>query len=815
MYGLDAFTASLPKADHGWDAKPGAGVVDAPTKGAGLIPDEAESPFAGKGELLEADDVKVFKTIDALVRRQEPIAKNRLAVDRHFTAVKSGYQFSSLTKQDNQDVYTQSYPPGMSLGLRVGAVPNKQADLCNKLVETLLVDPPKLDPEATVDDESAQRGADLAREFLTQDATEAGMDDITLFAYQLDAGTSRGSVYNHYWVDPTGGGAIPKQVKAHPLATDPATPLDAVDPMTGLPLPTTDYVLRYVTEDGQFTEHPAEAERVWLPKIRADKLGREHVRLFPETADLHDAQRVIVLWYATVEECQRRWPEYFEGLTDADITALCAWVPARPRVLLPSALRNRWSQERATPDGSGAWTADERLVFFYCYYHKSDKSYPEGAMICVNGGNGGTVLGRDVLSATVEVPTGKQQDQTVTETKPLDLPLAQIRLLPDTADGDPTGLPFMSRIAGPGEAGAVMATAMMEAIDVTLHPARYATATSPVNADDVESSRATGDFVTVVSKDDFPQYEEARDLPGAFFNYIGWLYDGMDSSAGLRPPDKATEQKVKSGVALRIEVQEANKALSRMAHAVHTAWSRHGRIKLQLAMKYFSVPQLLRYVGTDGVAKQEWFSGNDFAQVGNVTIATGSGTMLPPTERVNYLSQLQALGQVDADEAMESARPAFAKTLGIPENPHRQRYERQESAWLEGPPEGWEAEQAQFTQLAMQHAVESQAALQADPLAQIAPEPPAPWTPFAMEPVDAEPAVAAMRRRMLGRLQSKVEYAVMPEPWKQLVRDAYAQAAGAAQPAPVVAPAPTDAPKTTDPNAVAGERQTGLEGLQA
>lgn len=743
-------------------------------------PQEPVDPFTGKGYLLECSDPEAFRAIDDLVKRQEPLARNRLAMDRHYTATKLGYWQSTLVKVEDQNEWQQSFLPGTQSNLRSGAVPNKQAELCQKLTETLLVDPPKLEPEPEDDDETAQRGAELAREYLTQDATEAGTDDLTLFAAQIEGATTRASTFNYYWLDPVGGGSIPKQVKAHPQATDPANPLDATDPMTGLPIPTTDYVLRYVTEAGQFTANPSEAERVWLPRIRVKKLGREHVRLYPEDADLHHAQQAIVLDYCTVAEAKRRWPETLGGYTDSDFVPLVGWTPQRAGALLPPAIRASWKMGYDNTARGGKLTAmDQRILFYYAYHGLSEPDYPEGAVVCVNGANGGVVLGKDTLSAEVSMPSRVTQDEEVTDRKDLDLPLVQIRLLPDTDNRDPMGAHFMARIAGPGEALSNMATSMLEAIDLALHPVKYSLATSPVDPDDAENARATGAYVQVNQKDDIPQLEERRDLPGAFFNMATWQGDQMDASAGLRPPDSAQEAKVKSGVALRIEVQEASKALTRMNYAVHAAWSRHGRIKLQMAMKYFSVPQLIRYVGEDGAAKQEWFTGNNFARVGNITIASGSGTMLPPLEKVNLAVQLQGAQLMDPDEASDVARPAFAKQLGVSENVHVQRIERQVSSWLEGPPEGWEAQQQAFVMAAQQHAMEAQAAIEASPdprAAQIAPPPQAPWTPFAVEPMDAEPPIAAIRKRRLARLMAKVEYSKFPEPWKQVVRDAYTAA---------------------------------------
>ncbi len=778
----------------------------------GLIPDapEAETPFAGKGPLLEADDATVFKTVDDLVLRQEQIAKNRLAQDKHWTAVKLGYQFSALTKQDNQDVYTQSYPPGMATGLRTGAVPNKQADLCQKLVETLMVDPPKPDPKADTDDETAQRGADMAREFLTQDGDESGTDDVTVFASQVDGATTRASTFNHYWVDKVGGGAMPKQIKAHPQAVDASNPLVGPDGQ-----PTTDYVTRYVTADGQFTENPSEAERVWLPKQRIDKLGREHVRLIPEYQDLHDAYAAVVIYYCTVADARRRWPDTFGEMTDDDMTPFCAWTPQRPAAILPPMLRARWRESRRAGSERGG-AMDQRIMFWYRYVCLSSPEYPEGADLYVSGANGGTVLSRETLAATVEVPSEDRQDQTVTDIKPMDLPLVQIRLLPDVDDKDPTGVAVMRRVGGPGEALGTMTTAMLEAIDIVLHPARFATATSPVTSDDVESSRATGDFAVVLSKDDMPVYEQPRELPGAFFNMAQMLDSGMDSSMGLNKPAQGSDNsKEVSGIARRIAVEQSLVSLSRMQQAVQNAWARHWRIKLQHAMKYFNQAQLLRYTGVDGSSKAEWFTGNDFARVGGVSVQPGTGTLMPPSEKVNYAIQLRDVGQMDADEAADVARPAFAKQLGVPENPHVQRIERQVSSWLEGPPEGWEAQAAQYQQAVAVHAEMTQAMFAADPALtpdQAPPQPEAPWTPFASEIMDAEPPIATIRKRRLARLMAKTEFSKHPEPWKQLARDAYTAAVQAIQAAAVASAPQASAPVAGPMSAEAGAEPQPVAG---
>jgi hypothetical protein len=742
-------------------------------------------PFTGKGELLEADDKDAFKAIDELWRRQEPLALSRLAQDTHWTAIKGGYQFSSLYKVPDQDVYQQNFPPGQ---LVRAAVPNKQADLCNKLTETLLVDAAKPDPQPETDDEDAQAGAEMAREFLTQDGGEAGTDDATVFWYAVEGATTKASTFLHVWVDPVGGGSVPKQIKAHPKATDPAFPLDAIDEATGQPIPTVDYALRYVTAGDeenppQFTVNPSEAERVWLPKLRVDKMDRRHVRLYPETAGIHDARKAIIAWYCTVGEARLRWPETVGQMEDAQIAQLCEWQPPRAMAMLPPVLRARWKQS-ASKDAKGQ-VNDERLLFYYGFYHLATPDYPEGAFLFLSGAQGGIGFGKGPLSATVEMPDGVTQDARVTDTKCLDIPIVQVMLVQDPDDGDPTGKAVIARIGGAGEAGATIVTSLLEQIDKILHPARFATATSPLTDDDIESSRAGDRLATIMSREDAPVYEDAPDLPANTLDVVDWNYAQMDSAIGLNKPAQGSDDSQEvSGVARRIAVNQALVSVSRMQHGVNVAWERYWRIKLQLAMAHFSVPQLLRYVGVDGAAKQEWFTGNNFARVGQITVASGTGTLMPPGEKVNYVLQLQEVGYLDPDEAHDIARPAFAKQLGVPENPHVQRIERQVSSWLEGPPEGWEAQQAQFVQAVQLHSQMAQAAIQQSPdprAAQIPPPPTPPWTPFAVEPMDTEPPIAAIRKRRLSHLMAKVEFSDQPEPWKQVVRDAYTQAAQSVQ----------------------------------
>jgi len=778
--------------------------------------DEPPDQFAGLGPFLEDEDPVVFRAVQNLVQRQEPLAKNRYAQDEYWTQVKQGYgDYYKLEKLPDQDRWKCSVAPGAS-SLSLAPVPNKASDLCRKVVEALMVDPPKASPKAENDSEKAERAAEMATEFLEQDGGEAGTRDDRLFWNALDAACSKSASFLHYWVDMNGGGSVPQQIKAHPQAVDANNPLVGPDGM-----PTTDYILRYVTADGQFTPDASQAAPQWLPKICVDSVGREHIRTYPETSDIHDAEKVILIYYCTLGQAKRRWQTVAQ-LEDDELAQLCDWTPPRYIKLLPPALRARWkmaSGDMADPKGSAN---DERVMFYYGVYVAPVPDYPKGAVVYVSGSNGGFILDKDTLTA--DIPDPEADDTKATRT--LDIPIVQVDLMQDPDDGEPTGLPIIALVGGLSMAMTALGRGFLEAVDITLHPARYTTITSPVTEDDVNDSRATGNHIQVLSRDDYPHYEEAPVLPASFLNVMTWLDESGHSAIGnTKASTGADNQQEVSGVARGIAVRQANVSLARAQQSLTQSYERHFRVKIQLAMKHFGIPQQLRYEGEDGAYKQEWWTGVDFAQVTDIAIMPGTGTMMPPQDKIQMLQQLVAAQFTTPAAAAKAARPAFAASLGMPEDPHQQRVERQVGTWLKGPPSPEWVPQAQAynqaKQVADQQNQQAQAMYQqgvqqltaqhnqetaqhtADagvsgamkqphgvpvPQAPMLPPPPQPvppmdpqtgqpmappWTPFQPLPWDNEPMIAALRQERLSDLGATVRYTAQPPEWQAMVVNEY------------------------------------------
>lgn len=847
LAGLDAELAAQPmtQSPRGGVESGITGVHSTPdaVRPAQPSADPAEpTPLEGMGPFLELPDEDVFKAVHNLVLRQERLAKNRLAIDSYWTHVKRGHGlFYRLEKLPDRDQFRCAMAPGTS-ALTLSPVPNKLADLCSKIVEALMQDPPAPDPKAETDAEASERAAEIAQEFLDQDGGENGTRDHRLFWYALDAATSKSSAFLHYWVDPTGNGSVPLQIKAHPEAVDVQNPLVGPDGM-----PTTDYVLRYVTADQQFTTDPSQAAPQWLPKIRVDKLGREHVRTYPETADVSDADMVIILHHCTIGEAKRRWPDTVGQMDDATIGQIADWTPLRPLVLLPPALRARWKLETGDQSDPKGSSNDERTLFYYICYRKATPDYPRGCQVVVSGADGGTILHRDTLVAIVPTPDSQGSD-----VKALDIPVVQVELLMDSDDLDPMGVPLAAKVGGANEASQMLATGFIEALDKVLHPAVYTPVTSPVTGDDVANSRATGDHIPVLSKDDYPHYEEPPQVPGNLLDVLEFNYEQMDSAMSTsKPAMGADKQQEVSGVARQIAVQQANVALTRFQQALISSFERHWRIKCQLAMAHFTVPQMIRYEGEDGAYTEEWWTGVDFARITDVNMRPGTGTMLPPQQKVQYVSQMQQLGYMAPDEAADVARPTFAGTLGLPPDPQQQRIERQVGTWLKGPPTPNWVQQAQAynqakavadqqnaqAQQQYQQTVQSiQAQHQATqqdhqtvikgggltpaPVAPALPAPPQPvppmdpqtgqpmappWTPFQPLPMDDEPLIAALRQRRLSTLMATSRFSAQAPEWQQMVFQEYArmrQAVAASQ-APPPMPHGVNVDVKADPSSVA------------
>lgn len=632
--------------------------------------------FTGMGPFLELPDKSVFKSVDALVRRQELPAQQQLQIDTHWLYVILGYPFSTLTKDPGKDTYRQFLPYG-SQAISIQAVPNKSWDLVRKATSTILGDFPEVECQPLDDSEEAANAADLATRVLQQDAGGQGTNDGVLWVDRVERSLSTGSSFLECWSDRTGGGYVPLQVEAHPAATDVEHAELGPDGM-----PTTDLILRYATADGQFTDDPMQAALQWQPKLRASKWNNEHIKIYPETATVDDAEKVIILGYCTLSEAKRRWA-YVAGLGQDDLSSLCDWEPPRYISLLPPRLRARWKLSDG-PDKEKGGTSDERIMFYYHVYIKASPDYPRGADVVVTGALDSVIIDKNALAAEVTINTA---DGDKKELRCMEIPVVQICPLGDPYEQNPRGRAFIELFAGAAENNAALTLMFSDVMQQILRTPFSVSSTSPISGRDVERARATGDFLIMKTPADKPNQLQPPVLPTNFVDMYNLTDEAINSIAAQeRAASGADNSKERSGKALQIAIGQNNVGNTSPQTAVMNAYARWSRIKVERIVQSFSNVQQLAYEGEDGSYKQEDFSSVDFALIGKTTIKAGTGTMTTPDGKVQYLANLKNGGMIEDGEMQDAARPIFSKRLGLPPNSHEQYVERCLAAWRKGPP---------------------------------------------------------------------------------------------------------------------------------
>lgn len=676
-------------------AKPPLATADERALNDGILP-------PGKTLDKATPEIK-FKVVDQLLRSQDRLSRNRYAIDTYFGWIRDGVQFGRLEKIPNQNIFVAKLPNGMTKE-STAAVPNKADDLCNKVEDTLMADPPKPDPMPHTEDEAVQQAAKLTSEFLQQDGGESGTNDTETYRWGLNNAFSAAASFNHYVVDKSGGGYQPLQILAHPKATDTQNPLVAqveVPPVTsaeGIPLdpPTmieersSEPVLRYVSASGQFVETPAEADRVWLPKINIERMRREQWRGFPSHAHPDHCDAHILIRFKSLAEARALWPNTVGKMSKEELAALANWKPPMYERAIPFALRAGIAEGASGPSVDEVGSLSpllQRRMFSYRLYVRKSPEYPAGYWLDVSGAAGGTVLDEGDMEYEVTLPEkGK-------DIRCKDIPVVMVRPKQDVRGGDPTGYPFISLFAGSSEAEATLLSAFMDVCDNMLHPHVFLRSTASVDEDDW----ADRTMPIILSPGDAePTYERFPTLP-PIMELVQHLDVRNDTVSGLTAAGQGLDSNnAVSGVAKNATIRQALVNLSGFQQNLHAAMTRGWRIKCQLAQAEFTTPQLLQFSGSEGSNETKWWTGEDMAGVDQIGIQPGTGTMMTPEGKAQYVAFLQSQQWMQPDQAAEVALPGIRMDLGLPENPFEQSIERAVGTWLEGPPEGWmEAKQGQ------------------------------------------------------------------------------------------------------------------------
>lgn len=766
------------------DGKPVQPVQGMQLSGVDLGDGDEQQAAPQQPTLETCSDKLAFQTADLLVRSQDRLARNRWAIDQYHRAVDDNYPFGRLvfSKQPNQSLWEYKTPPGSSGRQNPAAVPNKANDLCNKIVDTIEADPARPNPLAPTNAESADDAAELAGELLRQLGGATALDDSSLWRWSLRNALTACSSFIEYEDTEDGGGWQPYQVLALPGAQDPAQPMVAMD-VNGMALPPVSPILRYVSAGNQFVETADQADRVWLPGIRANRLRREQVRTFPSQASAQNARVVALLKYCTLQEALEMpgW-DSVRTMTQAQLSQLASYRTPYPNMIAPPSFLGGIADGQSGPSmaevGSLSPLLQRRMYFIRIYIKAGKNEYENGLCLDVSGANGGTILKRETMDYTVTLPANKGKVSRCRS-----IPVVQETPNDDIHGMDPMGWPLEARFAGSSEATATLIAAHLDAINQRLHPHIIFRSTTNVDEDDW-ADRGTPIILDPGAQE--PTYEVFPPLPDVD-GPVDMLYKAMDAAASLGDTAQGLETPTSvSGVSKQITVQQAKIGLSGVQQRHNAAKCRGWMICLQIMQAKFETAQLVRFSGEDGSDAEQWWTGDDLAGVpDDIGVEPGTGSMMTAESKAQLAAYAQQQGWLTPKEARKIAISGIGGDLGAPPDPVEQAIERSVGAFLDGPPEGWmDAYQQQqvakqgFAQEQQRYAaVAQQATLNGvmPPAAPVPPQLPPLPSPFIPRPTDTDPTVAGKWVDRLTTLMHSPQYDALPDPWKQECATFYAQ----------------------------------------
>lgn len=713
----------------------------------GPVPDTLLAlPPAEQAKRMNEDWDRAGK--DDVYRQQLQVWKVNRARSRGYTGVR-------LIKEQNS---ARAYFP-------LGAVPNsnvmnKALRLRRRVRAYVFSDPPLPEAIPASDEDRARDSADFSTRVLRDLTGDGNLGFTTRAGDAFDMASDYGSGFLWFYIDPTGGGWVPVQILASPLAQTADAAL--INPATNQPYPkqqqgdngdaVADIILRYVRRDGSLTDNRADPDLIkrWLPRVRAEALSGKQVRPIPMAfRDIDDAEGVQIGQMVPLSLLKRQFPK----VAQLDGEALGKLTQARPQnaeQLLPSGRR----------DVRGGEVTDDSLVFVLTRYHLQSAQYPRGCYAVCAGDD------------TMLVPARTWFDDV--HGQPLDIPIAQFRHFFEEGNGWGVGL--MDNLGPGNELRALFLGAMLEHLDRFGRRKTYLPYTSNLQPEQLQSDTAT---VLPIIPGTQPQYEQLPDFPQMVEKMHDALGKDLDDESGLpQGGNGPTPPSVRSAEHAELIVQQVTMGLAELVQNTTEAITRSYRIVQQLVRAFYQTPQRIRWAGEDGSFREREWTGADLAGAADARILKGSFTQLAPAAKAQMASQyatmnLPGFGPMELRHALSSN---LGGQLGLEDDPHELRVRRQIDQWREGPPQGWRPP----------------APVQAQP-GQPAP-PPAPDPVlsqiFDQLPVDTEPSVALIRAYELGRAMASKRFSSYPAVWRAALQNEYLRMRQALAPPPPPAQQP-------------------------
>jgi len=526
-----------------------------------------DKPPPNPDDILTMEKAKAGKLIIKLYRKQDDLMKSREVIWKANKLRRSGQVGIQLIKKKDQKQATVWIPPGP----QVPAL-NKADRLCRRMASTVYADPPVPELLPAGDEDEDRDAADFAQRALIDLGGEGQLDDATRNRQAFDRGSTYGSGFRHYYVDPTGNGSRPMQVEvnAEVMTLDQAMQDPGEEPL----------VLKYVTRDGTLTtEYDEDDVRVqWLPALKSEVLDGRHVRFLPPTSrDIWDCEGIAIGAIRTLGELKRKYPD-LKDMTPERLEDVLGNKPKGWRDLLPTGMNRVPERPNNPTDDEGP--DDDSLVFYVTVYYKRSTRFPKGVLAVAAGK--GVLLYRG--------PWQQEMGEV------MDIPVSQHKQIDD--DDDPYGRGLMALLGDGNEIRAAQIGTFLEHLDRFSRRKTFVPVTSTLQAEEMRSS--TG-WLVPINPGGEPIFEQLPDFPQAAEKMLEFVTSDMDDESGLQETAQGlASPSVESGLHAQRIIEQVLIGLSDMRENAKRAVIRGWRIELQLLRRYFTIPQKIHWVGEDG-----------------------------------------------------------------------------------------------------------------------------------------------------------------------------------------------------------------------
>lgn len=639
--------------------------------------------------------------------------------------------------------------------------PNQMARLCRRMNSILYADPAVPKPSPTSGDDEDAELAELLGRVLKDIDSESYLNELQNNRNAADMASTYGSGFQHYFVNPRGGGLKPIVQEAHPNAAriedaldfpamDPVLGPPIADPMTGMempgepmmdpmtgqpqmqprldpatgeqvrePWPEEELTERYIDIDGNLIDepgHPKVAKR-WEPRLEQECLTSHQVRPLPWNAqDIWECTGVQIAGFITWGEVKEKWPK-FAAYDEADNElrakrdALFKYRPAKGVDDLASLLSQSDDPNRLNSEPEDV---DDRLVLSLRTYFKAGEEYAEGMDL--------TTLGETEV-AQVDTWIWEKEDGT---TETLEIPVTQHKQFRNgRRNFYGTGLATI--LGSTNEAKFAVwdsFLAYMERMDHQLIALPMGSTLRP------EHLRLPYGTAVSVPAGGEPKEVPIGPYPQAGFQFWEMFTNEMNSDSTLEQAAQGVEDpSVQSGYHAQTILSQVQAGMSELVQNEQRAQKRGWRIKAQLLGAYFDVPQKVKWAGDDKEFQVETWIGADFSTTRDIEIEPGSFTQLSPAAKANLSRALLADGVIDPWRHKKITRQQLGGQLGLEEDEPWVRIRRQIASWKDGPSSALEANPPQQVQVPA-----------VDPMSGM-PLPPGPMGEMPNDPMTGQPVM--------------------------------------------------------------------------